>query len=278
MITSRSNEKIKEIVRLSKDASARREAGLYIVEGPRMVSEVPPELLSEVFVSEGFLKNAGSAGISGAMPSVGSASISGAMPSVGSAGISESMLNVTSDEVFLKISSTKSPQGILALVKMQEHRLSDIAGGKGPVLILEGIQDPGNLGTMFRSGEAAGISGIIADKSCVDAFNPKVVRSTMGAIFRVPYMVADNLGATISEIKNLGHAVYAAHLDGEDFFDEKLPDKCAFLVGNEGAGLSAEIAATANRKVRIPMQGEVESLNAAVSASLLTYEWFRQHR
>ena len=147
------------------------------------------------------------------------------------------------------------------------------------LLILEGVQDPGNLGTMLRTGEGAGITGVIMDRTTVDLFNPKTIRSTMGSLYRMPYYIAEDLGATIEAVKAQGVRLYAAHLAGELSYDR--PDytgACGFLIGNEGNGLSDEIARMADTYIRIPMQGQVESLNAAMSAGILMYECNRQRR
>ena len=147
----------------------------------------------------------------------------------------------------------------------------------GPVLVLEGIQDPGNLGTMLRTGEGAGIAGILADRQTVDRYNPKVVRSTMGSLYRVPYVVSEDLRESVKTLKKRGFSVYAAHLKGtENYTDIRYPKASAYLIGNEGNGLTDETAQLADTYVRIPMEGRVESLNAAVAAALLMYEWHRQ--
>jgi TrmH family RNA methyltransferase len=143
-------------------------------------------------------------------------------------------------------------------------------------LILESIQDPGNLGTIMRTAEAAGISGVIIGGESCDMYNPKVVRSTMGAIFRVPFIYTDNLVETINQLKAYGVTVYGAHLKGTDLYAEAFDGSVAFLIGNEGNGLSEEVSATATRLIKIPMAGKVESLNAATSAALLSYEVYRQ--
>ena len=146
-------------------------------------------------------------------------------------------------------------------------------------LILESIQDPGNLGTMVRTGEGAGITGVIMNKTTVDLFNPKTIRSTMGSIYRVPFYVAEDLAETLDSLKKQGVALYAAHLKGEHAYDEEdYTGACGFLIGNEGNGLSDTIANLADTYIKIPMEGQVESLNAAISASLLMYEANRQRR
>ena len=165
-------------------------------------------------------------------------------------------------------------------MRMPQYPLSGLLrGDRTHLLIVESIQDPGNLGTMLRTGEGAGITGIIMNRTTVDLFNPKTIRSTMGSIYRVPYYIADNLAETIGELKRQKVGIYAAHLKGQMQYDE--PSYCkgtAFLIGNEGNGLSDEIAGLADTYVRIPMEGSVESLNAAVSAALLMYETNRQRR
>ena len=247
MITSSSNQQMKNITALMKKAKERKSLNLFVVEGRKMFEEVPPEWLSKVYVSERFLEE----------------------PEA------EQLL-----AGFKSISDTQTPQGILCLVRMPQYPLSDLLrGNRTHLLIVESIQDPGNLGTMLRTGEGAGITGIIMNRTTVDLFNPKTIRSTMGSIYRVPYYIADDLAETIGELKRQKVGIYAAHLKGQMQYDE--PSYCkgtAFLIGNEGNGLSDEIAGLADTYVRIPMEGSVESLNAAVSAALLMYETNRQRR
>ena len=147
------------------------------------------------------------------------------------------------------------------------------------ILVLDNLQDPGNLGTIFRTAEAAGVTGIILSRDCVDIYNPKVIRSTMGAVFRVPFLYAEDLQGTIGELKREGIKVYAAHLKGRKAYDqEDYREGCAFLIGNEGNGLRDEIAECADHYVIIPMLGRAESLNAAVAAAVLMFEVSRQRR
>ena len=255
MITSSSNQQMKNLTLLMKKAKARNEQGLFVVEGKKMFEEVPADWREQVYVSESFQRE------------------------------NERMLEgisyeAVSDSVFKSVADTQTPQGVLCLVKKPRYRLEQmLKGEKTHLLIVESIQDPGNLGTMLRTGEGAGITGVIMNRTTVDLFNPKTIRSTMGSIYRVPYYVAENLEDTISGLKENGVTVYAAHLKGKKQYDE--PDYCkptAFLIGNEGNGLSDEIAGLADTYIKIPMCGQVESLNAAVSASLLMYETNRQRR
>lgn len=257
MITSSSNQQMKNIVMLMKKAKARREQGLFVVEGRKMFEEVPAEWLEKVYVSENFFKEPGAADR-----------------------LRDKEYEVVADAVFKSISDTQTPQGILCLVRMPQYGLLDLFRGKDThLLILESIQDPGNLGTMLRTGEGAGITGVIMNQTTVDLFNPKTIRSTMGSIYRVPYFVTEDLKKTVEEIKAEQISVYAAHLRGKLQYDEpSYLGGTAFLIGNEGNGLSDETAGLADTYIRIPMEGAVESLNAAVSASILMYETNRQRR
>lgn len=257
MITSSSNPQMKNITALMKKAKTRKEQELFVVEGRKMYEEVPAEWLEKVYVSESFLGEADASEL-----------------------LAGRAYEVVSDSVFRSISDTQTPQGILCLVRMPHYELPVLLRGEEThLLILESIQDPGNLGTMLRTGEGAGITGVIMNRSTVDLFNPKTIRSTMGSIYRVPFLVTDDLGGTVETLRAEGIKIYAAHLKGRKQYDE--PCYCggtAFLIGNEGNGLSDAIAAKADTYIRIPMEGQVESLNAAVSASLLMYETNRQRR
>ena len=255
MITSAGNQQMKNLVLLMKKAKARNEQETFVVEGRKMAEEIPDGWLIKTYVSETFERE------------------------------NELFLKgrdyeVVSDSVFKAVSDTQTPQGILCLVKKPSYRLNDLLSDKNAhLLIVESIQDPGNLGTMLRTGEGAGISGVIMNQSTVDLFNPKTIRSTMGSIYRVPFFVTDDLEQTILELKSQGIKVYAAHLKGTLCYDE--PDyrgPSAFLIGNEGNGLSDAVADCADTYIKIPMQGQVESLNAAISAALLMYETSRQRR
>lgn len=196
--------------------------------------------------------------------------------------LKEYSYETVADNVFKTISDTQTPQGVLALVRMPEYTLADLLGSQekqAHLLILENIQDPGNLGTMLRTGEGAGITGVLMNKTTVDIFHPKTVRATMGSLYRVPFYVTDNMEETIMELKQKSISLYAAHLKGTMSYDQ--PDytkPCGFLIGNEGNGLTEEAAGYADEYIKIPMEGKVESLNAAIAATLLMYEVNRQRR
>lgn len=183
---------------------------------------------------------------------------------------------VVSDSVFKKISDTVTPQGILAVVKQKKYSVDDIIANRRKdgscIVVLDRLQDPGNLGTIVRTGEGAGISGIILSSDCADIYNPKVIRSTMGSIFRVPFAISENLPLDIDKLKKDGITTYAAHLNGEVYNRGVFTKDCALLIGNEARGLSDAVAEKADKRIKIPMEGKVESLNAAVATAILMYE------
>lgn len=218
-----------------------------------MFFEVPKERLLEIYVTEGFEKKYGDR-------------------------LAGCRYELISDAVCRHLSDTRTPQGVTALVKKQETPLEEIlAGDENPCLfLLENLQDPGNMGTILRTSEGAGVSGIIINRESVDPYNPKVIRSTMGAIFRMPFVVVDDFEDVLRRLKEEGVRTFAAHLDGEDFYRQDYRGGCAFFIGNEGNGLSENLAARADGRIRIPMKGQVESLNAAVAATVLMYETLRQ--
>lgn len=253
MISSTSNSRIKNIMNLKNSARARRQQDCFLVEGPRMFFEVPKERLLEVYVTEGFEKKYADR-------------------------LAGCRYELISDAVCRHLSDTRTPQGVTALVKKQETPLEEIlARDENPCLfLLENLQDPGNMGTILRTSEGAGVSGIIMNRESVDPYNPKVIRSTMGAIFRMPFVIVDDFEDVLCRLKEAGVRTFAAHLDGEDFYRQDYQGGCAFFIGNEGNGLSEELAARADGRIRIPMKGQVESLNAAVAATVLMYETLRQ--
>lgn len=253
MITSTSNAQVKLIVNLKKKARTRKEEKKFVIEGMRMFAETPKERIVKSYVTEKFY-----------------------------AEHRELFLGVpyelVTDNVFAQMSDTKTPQGVLAVVVMKGYSMSDLLERPDSfLLVCEDLQDPGNLGTIIRAGEGAGITGIIVSRNTVDVYNPKVIRSTMGSIYRVPIVVAEDIVMTIKMMKNKGVKVAAACKEGDIcYFDAEYGAKCAFLIGNEGSGLSAEVMDAADVLVKIPMKGEVESLNAAAAATILMFDEARR--
>lgn len=269
MITSTSNVQIKELAKLQKKSKLRAEKGIFIVEGPRMTEEIPAERIEKLYVSESLGKKNPEFMKKMKVPA-----------------------EILTDTVFAYVSDTKTPQGVLAVVKRLNYTMDDILGTnvaveevpaekkKAPhLIVLDNLQDPGNLGTIFRTAEAAGVTGILLSSDCVDVYNPKVIRSTMGAVFRMPFLYVEDLPKEIHKLQEKQIKVYAAHLDGKNAYDkEDYTGGSAFLIGNEGNGLRDEVAECADCLIRIPMQGQAESLNAAVAAAVLMFEAARQRR
>lgn len=257
MITSIANQKVKNVIRLSKKAKERQRQGVFLAEGLRLFEEMPADRLDGIFVSETFLGREDHRRLLDGL-----------------------VYEEVSDAVFKHMCDTQTPQGILSIVRRPVYEWTDLMQGERThLLVLEGIQDPGNLGTMFRVAEGAGVTGIIMDQGCVDLFAPKTVRSTMGSICRVPYWRTENLPAVFSELKRQQVMLYAAHLNADKYYDAcDYRGKTAFLIGSEGNGLTEKTARQADVYVKIPMGGKLESLNAAVAAGILVYEADRQRR
>lgn len=283
MITSTSSSQVKHIVNLQKKSKLRKEEKQFVVEGIKMVSEAPKDRLVKVYISETF-----------------KADNEEFLKKMNYEAVGKDVLEIVSDNVFVRMSDTQTPQGIMAVVKMSDVCIEDmfekdnytdskddgadkvedntVDAKKQPLLlILENLQDPGNLGTIVRMAEGAGVTGIIMSSNTVDIYNPKTIRSTMGSLYRVPVIYVDDICKAVDECKEKGVKVYAAHLKGTDDYNQKdYAQPTAFMIGNEGNGLSDRLTQKADELVRIPMQGKVESLNAAIACTILTYEAVRQ--
>ena len=261
MITSTSSSQVKHVISLLSKAKERKKNNEYVVEGIRMVSEVPADLLVKIYMSERFQNN----------------NSEYVKELVKKQGISDDSIEIVADNVFDRMSQTQTPQGIMAVVRMKDNSLSDMLSGNPLLILVENLQDPGNLGTIIRMGEGAGVTGVIMSPNTVDIYNPKTIRSTMGSIFRVPFIYVQDFEEAVSECQKSGVKVYAAHLDGNNtYLGEDYSTPTAFLIGNEGNGLTDDITKQADTLIRIPMEGEVESLNAAIACTILTYEAVRQ--
>lgn len=171
---------------------------------------------------------------------------------------------------------TVTPQGILAVAEIPGSgwdRLPD-----GDLLVCDGIQDPGNLGTILRTAEALGVAGTVSLKGTVDPWNPKTVRASAGSVFRVPVVDAD-WEETSDELRRRGLPLWASGVDGDALDrEDPVPERVAVVLGNEGAGVRPEILASADRRVAIRLRGSVESLNVAVAAALLMDRIFSARR
>lgn len=257
MITSTSNAQVKRLLQLQKKSKARNEEKVFLVEGLRMFVEVPEKRVQKVYISESFYNKKKQ-----------------------ELDLSKFSVEILSDTVFQYVSDTKTPQGILCIVEQKKYDIDEILKiEKSHFIVLDNLQDPGNLGTIVRTAEGAGVNAVFLSKESVDIYNPKTIRSTMGSIYRMPVIYVEDLLKLLATFKRKGIKSYAAHLDGKNTYDkEDYQSGTAILIGNEGNGLREEVANAADIWVRIPMQGHVESLNAAIAASVLMFEVYRQRR
>ena len=256
IITSRDNEIIKETAKLMSSSKHRKQQGCFVAEGVRLCTDgvnSGAKLLTFLFTAnaaekypEEYRKLSDSADRCFE--------------------ISESLLS--------KISDTRSPQGFVCVFETldKNHKMFKI-NNQGRYAALENIQDPSNMGTILRSAEALGVDGIILSSDCCDIYSPKVVRGSMGAVFRVPVIAAENFTEYIRELTKQGIWTYAStpH-DAENIEDVDFSQGCVMLIGNEGNGLKNETIAVCSRRVRINMKGRAESLNASAAAAILLYK------
>lgn len=281
MITSLGNSRIKHLVALREKSRDRNREGLFVAEGIKMFEEAPIEKIREVYCGESFYQLLTDRGSESKTAEDFRAEK--VLCKLEDCRKREIFTEQLSDEVLKKAADTMTPQGILFVMEQFSYDLEGMLKqalqlfqmeGKSPLfLILEDIQDPGNLGTMIRTGEGAGVSGVILSKGCVDIYNPKTIRSTMGSMYRVPFVYQEDLEGAIKKLQKNKITVYAAHLKGETYFDRiDYYGGSAFLVGNEGNGLKEKTADLADTYIKIPMEGKLESLNAAVAAALLLYQ------
>lgn len=279
MISSESNAQIKELNKLQKQAKQRRKTNTFVVEGWKMLTEAEKhELIEKIFVSEGAFTELNGENGDRLINSGRTAKTTNYQ--LLNFDIERYPYEIVSDTLFRQISETVTPQGILGIVKMPQYSVEDILSDKKKAwLLLDDLRDPGNLGTIMRTAEGAGISGVIMSRESVDLFNPKVVRSTMGAIFRMPFVYVDNLVETIDKIKSMGYGVYGAAMAENVLYDEPdYTEGTAVVIGNEANGISDEVMSALTAGICIPMEGQLESLNAAVAAAVIMYEIARQRR
>ncbi len=259
-ITSASGSTVKGLVLLRQKASKRRQSRSFLIEGERLVLDTPEEYLEKIYLTKSAWERIGE--------------------TLRERGL-EGRTVLFSEEAMAKAADTKAPQGVLAVARQPQYSLDALlqdCGYETPLfLLLEDIQDPGNLGTMFRSAEAAGVTGIIMSKGTADVFNPKVVRSTMSALFRMPFVYVPDLTQVMQQLQGYGVSLYAASLEGSvPYTEADLRRAAGILIGNEGNGLTEPVQRLADGRIRIPMAGQIESLNAAISAGILMYEAARQ--
>lgn len=257
MITSSANTQIKNIIKLQKSTRHRKEQGVFVVEGEKLLQEADAYgTIEKVYAAESFVQDKQNERL-----------------------LSGKETEMVSDKIFKELTDTVTPQGVLALAKMPFYTLDTLLQSKnGRFLILENLRDPGNLGTIMRTAEGAGMTAVIASRESVDLFNPKVVRATMGAIFRQPFVYVEDLYATVQLMQESGYQIFGTAMEGSVRYDEAdYSGKVGIVIGNEAMGVTERMLSMVDKKVRIPMEGKLESLNAAVAAALFMYETARRH-
>ncbi|MBQ6386254.1 MAG: RNA methyltransferase [Lachnospiraceae bacterium] len=250
----------KDIKFLQKNKKARDVQGLFVAEGGRLFTETPPGLIEQVLMTRKYAAE---------HPEVWEHILPGTPVDDG---IDEAR--------FFSLTDTKTPQGILAVVRKKSWSYAEVTQVACPLyVILENMQDPGNAGTVLRTGEAAGVTAVFLTEGSVDLYSPKTIRSTMGSVYRVPHFVVRDAPSLIADLAKKDVASYAAHLRGRGAYTAyDYRGGAAFVIGNEGNGLTDAAAESCTHLVRIPMMGRVESLNAAMAAGILMYEALRQRR
>lgn len=234
-----------------KQKKERDRTGLFIAEGERLVRDMS-DMVKYVIVSRDFKEDI-------------------------------SMYPVVysvEGSIFSGISDTKNPQGIMAVCQKKEYDIEELFRKKDPfIVILEDTADPGNMGTIIRTCDAAAVDGVILSRGCVDIYNPKTVRSTMGSLAHIPVYTDEDIDIVLKKCVEHNILTVSAHLKGTDLpYNTDMTKGCAVIIGNEARGIKDSTAAMTQKLVRIPMPGKAESINAAAAASILVYEGVRQRR
>jgi TrmH family RNA methyltransferase len=246
IITSLHNSIFKDLF-LLKEKRARDKSGLFFVEGKKQIEEICKTWeITNFIVSQNYKfmnrppKN----------------------------------LLILSEKLFSKLADTKTPQGIIAVVRKKVYDEEKILERKGLFIIVENIQDPGNLGTIIRCADAFNINAVFTSKNSVDIYSSKTIRSSMGSIFHLPVIDKVEIFKIISSMKLKDIGIFAASLKGKNFLNNiTLPKSCAFIIGNESVGISEETKKIIDKEIKIKMIGKAESLNAAMAAAIIMYSY-----
>ena len=257
-ITSKDNSLIKKISKLNTSAKQRREQGLFVAEGLRLSIDA---MLSDCEITALLITEK---------------ALNKYSESINKLIEYSSASYLVKESVFNSISETKTPQGVLCLIKtLDKKSLFDTIKDNGKFLALDGIQDPSNLGTILRTAEAVGIDGVILSKDCCDIYSPKVVRGSMGAVFRLPCITVNTIRDFLLEHKNVKSFASVVDNVAEKINEINFSKPCIAIVGNEGNGVKQETLEVCDKKFTIPMLGRAESLNASVAASIIMWEMMK---
>lgn len=256
-ITSKENEFVKHVKKL-KDKKYRDMHNEYVIEGMKLVAEAIQEKapIKQIVLCDDCEKNA-------------------MIPKELMYEIAKKECIYVTEKVFKYLSEVQTPQGILAVIEKHKNE-SQMDYTQDIIVALDDVQDPGNLGTILRTVDSIGLTQILVSKGTADAYNPKVVRSTMGAIFRVKIIECENLKQMLKEIKKHKFKVVVSSLQAQNTIYDMDYNKKVVIIGNEANGVKQEIQELADEKVKIPMLGKTESLNASVATGIILYEYVRQ--
>lgn len=262
IIRSKDNSIYKDAYRLLKK-KYRDATGLYLLEGVKPLEDAVRQDINieRIFISEKSVS--------------GVAEKSDILKSV-----DDGKLIVLSESLFKKLSETETSQGVIAVAAKREYEMDEFVkrfmhSGRN-LIVLDGLQDPGNIGTIIRTAEAAGYEAVVLTPGCADVYSPKVVRAAAGSLFRIPIVHGISCGHTASLLKKCGKRVVVTDIETDIYYDEvDLSSDTAIVIGNEGRGVSDEMKKASDIKIKIPMQGSIESLNAAVAAGILMYRSYK---
>ena len=258
VITSKDNILIKNIIKLNKSAKQRKEQKLFVAEGLRVCEDamLSGVEITNLIITENALKK-----------------YKDKVEKLIDYANSVSLVN---NSIFSLLSDTKTPQGVLCVIKtLDKVSLFDKIKCNGKFLALDNLQDPTNMGTILRTAEAVGINGIILSADCCDIYSPKVVRGSMGAVFRIPYIIVDEISDYLKSNPTVNSYAAVVNSNAKKVTEITFESPCVIAIGNEGNGLKNDTIESCNEKITIPMAGRAESLNAAVAASILMWEMIK---
>lgn len=255
-ISSKDNKLIKYIAKLQSSAKFRREEKCFVAEGLRVCVEAVlsgAEVIS-VLVTENALKKHSEA-------------LSPLLDSCDD-------IYLTTDKAMSFCCDTQTPQGVICLIKTLDNNI-DLDTINNKYILAENVQDPSNLGTILRTADALGLSGVIMTKDCCDIYSPKVCRGAMGALYRVPFLIIENASDFIREFNKNGTSYAAVVRNAESVTNCTFEGNCLIAIGNEGNGLTDVTADACTKRITIPMSSNAESLNAAIAAGILMWEMIK---
>ena len=254
ILTSLQNPQVKAWRALNKSRSERVKQGLFLAEGEHMAQEAIKEKKARALLMD--------AGAREKFCSLEQAAQG--LP-----------IFVLAPHVMAAICDAKTPQGVVALCSYPHHHAPETLGDW--LIALDGVQDPGNVGTILRTMDAAGFTGLLMDEKCADPYSPKALRSSMGGVFRVPAVRCENLADSLHALAGKGYEIIAGDLHGAPFYQRpKAKEKICIIIGNEGAGISPAVMAEATLRLKLPIVGGAESLNAGVAGAVMMYDFLRE--